>query len=77
MLLWALALPHSFNTVAIFDCIGIGIVFIPSIVFEVLSSYSPDNELDSLLMRQIEEATNSTLMVQHLPPYLLHFLFSV
>jgi len=48
-------------------CIGIGIVFVPPIVFEALSSYSPDNEPDSPLMRQIEEATNSTLMVSTLP----------
>jgi hypothetical protein len=48
-------------------CIGIGIVFIPPIAFEALSSYSPDNEPDSPLMRQIEEATNSTLMVSTLP----------
>jgi hypothetical protein len=48
-------------------CIGIGIVFIPPMVFEALSSYSPDNETDSPLMTQIEEATNSTLMVSTLP----------
>jgi hypothetical protein len=48
-------------------CIGIGIVFIPPITFEALSSYSPDNKPDSPLMRQIEEATNSTLMVLTLP----------
>jgi hypothetical protein len=48
-------------------CIGIGIVFIPPMVFEALSLYSPDNETDSPLMRQIEEAMNSTLMVSTLP----------
>lgn len=48
-------------------CIGIGIVFVPPIVFEALSSYSPNNEPDSPQMRQIEEATNSTLMVSMLP----------
>jgi hypothetical protein len=34
---------------------------VPPIVFEALSSYSPDNET------VIEEATNSTLMVSTLP----------
>jgi hypothetical protein len=48
-------------------CIGIGIVFIPPMVFEALSSYSSDNATDSPLTRQIEEATNSTLMVSTLP----------
>jgi hypothetical protein len=42
-------------------CIGIGIVMVPPIVFEALSSYSPDNET------VIEEATNSTIMVSTLP----------
>jgi hypothetical protein len=41
-------------------CLGIGIVFIPPMLFEALSSFSPD-------MRQIEEATNSTLIVSTLP----------
>ena len=52
-------------------CIGIGIVFIPPIAFEALSSYSPDNQPDSPLIRQIEEATNSTLMVSTLSSTLL------
>jgi predicted membrane-bound spermidine synthase len=45
-------------------CIGIGIVFIPPIVFEALSSYYADDEI---LMGQIEEAPNSTLMMSTLP----------
>ena len=48
-------------------CIGIGIVLIPPIVFEALSSYVPNEETDSPLLRQIEEATNSTLMTSTLP----------
>ncbi len=48
-------------------CIGIGFVFIPPIVFEALSSYVPNEETDSPLLRQIEEATNSTLMTSTLP----------
>jgi hypothetical protein len=45
-------------------CIGIGIVFIPPMVFETVSSYYPDNEI---LIRQIEETTNNILMVSILP----------
>ena len=41
--------------------IGIGIVMVPPIVFEALSSYSPDNEI------VVEEVTNSTLTVSTLP----------
>jgi hypothetical protein len=40
--------------------IGIGIIMVPPIVFEALSSYSPDNEI-------VVEATNSTLTVSTLP----------
>jgi hypothetical protein len=42
-------------------CIGIGIVVIPPIVFEVFYSYSSDNETI------IEEVTNSPLMMSMLP----------
>ena len=48
----------------VMPCIGIGIVFIPPMVFEALSSYYPDDEI---LMGQIRIATNSTLMVSTLP----------
>ena len=41
--------------------IGIGIIMVPPIVFEALSSYSPDNEI------VVEKATNSTLTVSTLP----------
>ena len=51
-----------------------GIVFIPPMVFEALSSCSPDNETDSPLMRQIEEATNSTLMMSTPPALSTAFL---
>jgi hypothetical protein len=61
----AIIAPTSIISVLIL-CIGIGIVFIPPIVFEVLSSHSPD-KTDSPLMRQIEGATNSTLIVSTLP----------
>ena len=40
--------------------IGIGIIMVSPIVFEALSSYSPDNEI-------VVEATNSTLTVSTLP----------
>ena len=49
-------------------------MFIPPMVFEALSSYSPDNETDSPLMRQIQEATNSTLMMSTLPALSTAFL---
>jgi hypothetical protein len=45
-------------------CLGIGIVFIPPMVFEALSPYS---RVDEILMVQIEETMNSTLMVSTLP----------
>jgi hypothetical protein len=45
-------------------CTGIGIVFIPPMVFEALSSYS---RVDEILMVQVEETMNSTLMVSTLP----------
>jgi len=48
--------------------IGIGIIMVPPIVFEALSSYSPDNET------VIEKATNSTLTVSTPPTCLLYFL---
>jgi hypothetical protein len=41
-------------------CTGIGIVMIPPMVIEMLSSYSPDNEI-------LVEAIISTLMVSTLP----------
>ena len=44
-----------------------GIVFIPPMVFEALSSYSPDNETD-------RESTNSTLVMSTLPALSTAFL---
>jgi hypothetical protein len=51
-----------------------GIVMVPPMILEALYSYSPDNEIDSPLMRQIEEATNSTLMMSTLPALSTAFL---
>jgi len=42
-------------------CIGIGIIMVPPIVFEGLSSYSPENET------LVENAINSSLMGSTLP----------
>jgi hypothetical protein len=41
--------------------IGIGIVMVPPIIFEILPSYSPDNEI------VIEQAINSPLITSKLP----------
>jgi hypothetical protein len=53
--------PITYIIPAIMLAIGLGIVFIPPMVFEYLIWYSPDNET------VIEESTNSTLMVSTLP----------
>jgi hypothetical protein len=48
-------------------CIGLGIVFIPPMVFEAVSSYYPDSEI-------VEQAIDSPLMASTVPTLSLTLL---
>jgi hypothetical protein len=48
-------------------CIGLGIVFIPPMVFEAVSSYYPDSEI-------VEQAIDSPLMASTVPTLSLALL---